>query len=373
MHNSNKIIASDATIRFYVEKEIEKQGIFANLNHIDVSKVTNMSWLFSTFSSFNGDISEWDVSNVKDMSYMFSNSQFNSDISKWNVSNVETMYFMFFNSQFNQDISKWDVSNVKDMSYMFSRTKFNQDISAWNIENVDKIVGMVNFQYFNFHYLNKLIKKIKNKEVLLWFLYIPQTYQFTQSRFLHFIDFVNQNEELLYNCKSINHLQTSFPFLCCECFFIKNYLPLEEKIELIHNYFNINSYQDENFPRPLYFNLDFLLFHIIDDEKFKNYFEDHFLIYQNYFNILFQGLEDLLSVLQQPITNFPIINYLIDHLFQAEKNLILDNSQTYFANLEQNKTNFSDCFPYYSEKQKHELLKISNHNNQKFEENVLDI
>ena len=40
---------------------------------------------------------------------------------------------MFYGSKFNQDISKWNVSKVKDMSYMFTLSKFNQDISKWNI------------------------------------------------------------------------------------------------------------------------------------------------------------------------------------------------------------------------------------------------
>ena len=40
---------------------------------------------------------------------------------------------------FNQDISNWDVSNVTDMSYMFSFCKnFNQDISNWDVSNIKK-------------------------------------------------------------------------------------------------------------------------------------------------------------------------------------------------------------------------------------------
>jgi surface protein len=42
-------------------------------------------------SQFNGNISKWDVSNVEDMSDMFSNSQFTGNISNWDVSNVENM------------------------------------------------------------------------------------------------------------------------------------------------------------------------------------------------------------------------------------------------------------------------------------------
>lgn len=40
-------------------------------------------------SKFSGDISKWDVSKVTDMSYMFNgNVYFDSDISGWDVSNV---------------------------------------------------------------------------------------------------------------------------------------------------------------------------------------------------------------------------------------------------------------------------------------------
>ena len=47
-------------------------------------------------SQFNGDISNWDVSSVTDMSDMFSESQFNGDISNWDVSNVTNMIGMFY-------------------------------------------------------------------------------------------------------------------------------------------------------------------------------------------------------------------------------------------------------------------------------------
>ena len=89
-----------------------------SLNWLDVSKIKNMRGVFSN-SQFTGDISKWDVSKVEDMSSMFEDSQFNGDISKWDVSSVKDMFRMFSNSQFNGDISDWDVSNVDDMKYMF--------------------------------------------------------------------------------------------------------------------------------------------------------------------------------------------------------------------------------------------------------------
>ena len=55
-----------------------------------------MSGLFFD-TSFNGDISEWDVSSVTDMSVMFAyTNNFNQDISDWDVSSVTNMHEMFY-------------------------------------------------------------------------------------------------------------------------------------------------------------------------------------------------------------------------------------------------------------------------------------
>ena len=100
------IIATNDTLKDIISQEIRKYGTNADLNHIDVSNVTDMSYMFEN-SEFNGDISNWNVSNVTNMSFMFNNSKFNGDISNWDVSNVTNMSFMFGNSEFNGDISKW--------------------------------------------------------------------------------------------------------------------------------------------------------------------------------------------------------------------------------------------------------------------------
>ena len=56
-----------------VKKLIIERGYEADLNDIDTSEITDMSYLFNykELVNFRGDISEWDVSNVKDMSWMF--------------------------------------------------------------------------------------------------------------------------------------------------------------------------------------------------------------------------------------------------------------------------------------------------------------
>ena len=117
----------------------------SDISEWDVSGVTGMSGMFGSATSFNGDISPWDVSGVTYMSAMFAGaSSFNGDISPWDVSGVTDMSGMFFDAtSFNGDISLWDVSGVTGMSGMFgSATSFNGDISPWDVSGVTDMSGM---------------------------------------------------------------------------------------------------------------------------------------------------------------------------------------------------------------------------------------
>ena len=135
----------------------KNKGIFAetkfkyiDISDWDVSSVTDMSYMFAYCKELKsvGDISYWNVSSVTDMSWMFLDCKFfNQDISKWDVSKVSNMSYMFYGcASFNQDISGWDVSNVTDMSYMFAWCEsFNQDLSSWDISKVRSKTDIFNY------------------------------------------------------------------------------------------------------------------------------------------------------------------------------------------------------------------------------------
>ena len=110
-----------------------------DLSNWDVSNIEDMNNMFQDASNFDGNLNSWDVSNVISMSSMFRGAaSFNSQLSNWNVSNVNFMSSMFRGAtSFNQNLNSWDVSNVNSMNSMFEEaTSFNGDISNWSVNNV---------------------------------------------------------------------------------------------------------------------------------------------------------------------------------------------------------------------------------------------
>lgn len=118
---------------------IKLYGDDCNLNWIDTSEIRNMKSLFQRISrKFNGDVTKWDVSNVKDMSFMFCGCDyFNRNISQWKTEKVRNMQYMFSAAgSFNCDVSSWDVHNVTNMQVMFRDSAIDCDLSKWKVSNV---------------------------------------------------------------------------------------------------------------------------------------------------------------------------------------------------------------------------------------------
>ena len=149
MQSAKKLKRTDDDIREAVNlwciNCIEAEEKYGHISDWDVSCVTDMSYLFHGKLLFNDDISRWNVYNVTNMCGMFSLAHsFNQPIGNWNVSNVTDMSLMFGCAYvFNQPIGNWNVSNVIDMQFMFSNTHaFNQSIMTWNMSNVCEISDM---------------------------------------------------------------------------------------------------------------------------------------------------------------------------------------------------------------------------------------
>ena len=117
-----------------------------NISKWDVSNVENMHSMFIYCEKFEGKgLENWDVSKVKDMSNMFHWClKFDCDLSGWNVSKVENMDNMFCLTPFTgEGLEKWNVSNVYNMRGMFHGcNEFDCDLSNWDVSNVIDMEGM---------------------------------------------------------------------------------------------------------------------------------------------------------------------------------------------------------------------------------------
>ena len=85
-----------------------------------------------------GEINSWDVSSIKDFSYLFRRRvNFNEDISRWDVSSAQYMEYMFDGAKrFNIDLNIWDVSSVKSFKGMFENTNFKyRNLWGWCLDN----------------------------------------------------------------------------------------------------------------------------------------------------------------------------------------------------------------------------------------------
>ena len=145
-------IRTDEDIRRAVkewrEDPVAAERRYAHISDWDVSRVTDMSWLFYVeygVNKFDEDLSRWQTCNVTNMSRMFCGaSSFTSDLSKWQTGNVKNMSRMFCGaSSFTSDLSKWQTGNVTDMHEMFyEASSFTSDLSQWQTGNVTNMSEM---------------------------------------------------------------------------------------------------------------------------------------------------------------------------------------------------------------------------------------
>ena len=117
-----------------IQERINKYGNNCDLNDLDISLVTHLNYLFYLFPEFNGNISNWNTSNVLDFSFMFYKCKFNQDISNWKFSKkLASTQEMFLNSEFDQDISHWI---LPEYCYKLGMLKTKKIIETLRCKNI---------------------------------------------------------------------------------------------------------------------------------------------------------------------------------------------------------------------------------------------
>ena len=139
-------------LRALIDSLVGLEGVFCDLNHIDISGVDDFTELFYR-SPFMGDISGWNVSHVRCMRGMFEQSKFTTQfqplgLSRWDVSGVTDMSRMFNRSAFDGDLSQWKFPALRSASNMFAYASFNGDIADWDVSQLQNMQGMFRYSVF---------------------------------------------------------------------------------------------------------------------------------------------------------------------------------------------------------------------------------
>ena len=127
----------------------------------DMQYATNIRQMFwgtgGMDRAFNGDITNWNVSNVTAFDWLFggdyssSNASFNRDIGGWNTSSALNMSLMFrYATSFDQDLSGWDINQVTNLldfmnNVTLSTVNYDALLIAWDAQGAMSYSGTVNF------------------------------------------------------------------------------------------------------------------------------------------------------------------------------------------------------------------------------------
>lgn len=116
--------------------------------HWNVPSVTkSLKGKFKGTYVTKGTIEFLETHDIHEFDSLFENATFSSDayeiLDKWNVGSAVSMRDMFKGSDFKGDLTQWDVSKVRDFSGMFENVKgLSCDLSTWNTKNMTRIDRM---------------------------------------------------------------------------------------------------------------------------------------------------------------------------------------------------------------------------------------
>lgn len=110
-----------------------------------VFQVRDFADVFSGATSFNGDISNWDMASAQRLDNLFKDAElFNGDLSKWFVqpTSMDSTFHGASSFTGRRGLRSWDTSQVNDMHRVFTNSKFQGDISSWNMTFVTTVRQM---------------------------------------------------------------------------------------------------------------------------------------------------------------------------------------------------------------------------------------
>ena len=202
--------ADKEALKKWILEQLIIQGPNANLNNVDLSKLTDLSFAFSrrkndmaidkvygfrtkdrVYGSLGNFFTDKEIYKLRekinkawriiwrnDNKFNLTlNSEFriynifyymNPDISDWDVSNINDMHCMFYGDDFNFNcnLDKWDVSNVINMHSMFKYCfQFNKPLNNWHVDNVKNMKYMFySCNYFNQPLDNWHVDSVQNMD-----------------------------------------------------------------------------------------------------------------------------------------------------------------------------------------------------------------
>ncbi|MDY5163638.1 BspA family leucine-rich repeat surface protein [Leuconostoc falkenbergense] len=121
-----------------------------NLTNFETTNVIDMSYMFQKTALTSLDLSSWDVTQVTNFYYMFysTTSLTTLNLSSWGVGRTATnvnmgRMFQDASALTNLSLTDFKTTNVIDMSYMFYRTGLNSlDLSSWDVTQVTSFYYM---------------------------------------------------------------------------------------------------------------------------------------------------------------------------------------------------------------------------------------
>jgi surface protein len=124
------------------------------LTHWDTSRAVTMEGMFQDAQKFNQDLSHFNTSHVENMSNLFEAAiKFQGHgLERWNTASVTNMDFMFLHAlAFEGDITHWQVHNVKSMKGVlkdarsFTQEQHLQVLAEWDFHHHVDMAQMSDF------------------------------------------------------------------------------------------------------------------------------------------------------------------------------------------------------------------------------------